>query len=473
VSHLPITASSGRARANANAIPEARTFTFGRYRVDRAASRVTFEYHVDLRDGTRVTYKDELVMPGASTLMWARVPEALLEAILRPLGLALGIVYWKLHCAPQIVTESFALSPGEAAFWQEVYTVGLAEFFFLEGIDFRGLVSFPSSASAAAPAPVRFPRSEAALSLLGGGKDSIVAAELLQRAGIPFDLFAFSPARAQLDVADVMMRPVVVARRTRDAASRKLYAMRAGAQPSIITVKFTALLAALLHDYRWVVTANELSADEGNTQYLGIEVNHQWSKSAAAEEMFGRYVANYITPDVQVFSVLRHLSELAIVRDFVTMPRYLHSFASCNTNYQGRVDKTRERAGRAYWCNVCPKCAFLFVSLAAFLPKPQVVEIFGADLLANPALVPTFRQLLGLEGFKPFECVGTAEETAVAMYRAWLTKAYAGEPGMAAFEPLRVRLAAELDAMQARVLSPQRPSVALPPRFEKLDSLTP
>ena len=55
---------------------------------------------------------------------------------------------------------------------------------------------------------------------------------------------------------------------------------------------------------------------------------------------------------------------------------------------------------------------------AAFLPEKTLLEIFDRNLFDEPALQPFYRQLLGLEGFKPFECVGTPEETSAAFLLA-------------------------------------------------------
>ncbi|OGJ67632.1 hypothetical protein A3B61_02125 [Candidatus Peribacteria bacterium RIFCSPLOWO2_01_FULL_53_10] len=66
------------------------------------------------------------------------------------------------------------------------------------------------------------------------------------------------------------------------------------------------------------------------------------------------------------------------------------------------------------WCKQCPKCAFAFALFAAFLPRVTLEKIFGANFFDSPALEPTVRELLGLQGFKPFECVGTPDEVRAA-----------------------------------------------------------
>ena len=55
------------------------------------------------------------------------------------------------------------------------------------------------------------------------------------------------------------------------------------------------------------------------------------------------------------------------------------------------------------------------------------------NLFGEMKLLPTFKELLGLEGAKPFECVGTPEETQLAFCLAHEKKECADEPMMAMF----------------------------------------
>ena len=87
-----------------------------------------------------------------------------------------------------------------------------------------------------------------------------------------------------------------------------------------------------------------------------------------------------------------------------------------------------------YWCNQCPKCVFLFACFTAFLPKKEVVSIFGADLYTKKRRLPLFKRILGIEGFKPLDCVGEPEEMILAMHYAARSKEYTGEPAMKLFE---------------------------------------
>lgn len=44
--------------------------------------------------------------------------------------------------------------------------------------------------------------------------------------------------------------------------------------------------------------------------------------------------------------------------------------------------------------------------------------MFGSILFDDASLIPLYRELLNIEGFKPFECVGTPQETLAALVLA-------------------------------------------------------
>ena len=52
--------------------------------------------------------------------------------------------------------------------------------------------------------------------------------------------------------------------------------------------------------------------------------------------------------------------------------------------------------------------------------------MFGADLYADTRLLPLFRRILGIEGFKPLDCVGEPEEMILAMHHAYLVGSMQG-----------------------------------------------
>jgi UDP-N-acetyl-alpha-D-muramoyl-L-alanyl-L-glutamate epimerase len=136
---------------------------------------------------------------------------------------------------------------------------------------------------------------------------------------------------------------------------------------------FALLALAALTGARYGVFANERSADEGNFEWRGITVNHQYSKSAEFERDFGEYVSREITGKIEIFSLLRGIGELSIVERFAALPEYHDVFSSCNRNFHIAGSRL---AASDRWCGICPKCAFVFLMLSAYLPSAEVVHIF-------------------------------------------------------------------------------------------------
>ncbi|HQY50643.1 MAG TPA: endonuclease domain-containing protein, partial [Thermomonas sp.] len=118
----------------------------------------------------------------------------------------------------------------------------------------------------------------------------------------------------------------------------------------------------------------------------------------------------HVAADLQYYSLLRPLSELAVARQFAKTDRYDAHFSSCNRNFHILGERPTSR-----WCGVCPKCHFVFLALAPFLPKLRLVGIVGRNLLDDAAQQAGYDALLEYGDHKPFECVGEGRESRAAM----------------------------------------------------------
>jgi len=70
------------------------------------------------------------------------------------------------------------------------------------------------------------------------------------------------------------------------------------------------------------------------------------------------------------------------------------------------------------------RCRFVFLALAPFTDKKHLTGIFGKDLLDDPAQQEGFAELCGLSAYKPFECVGEIEESALLMEKLYRDSAW-------------------------------------------------
>ena len=169
--------------------------------------------------------------------------------------------------------------------------------------------------------------------------------------------------------------------------------------------------AAILYGYRYIVFANESSANEPTlTDSQGNDINHQYSKSFAFEKAFRQVIGQRVSQGIEYFSLLRPFNEIAITRRFSGMTGFHSVFSSCNRNFHldgSHID------GR--WCQDCPKCRFAALALAPFISPGQLLAIQDAELLDQENQIQGFKELCGLGEDKPFECVGTIAESRAAI----------------------------------------------------------
>ncbi len=393
------------------------SFIFDSYLWNEERSTIELRYTLD----DEIKFVETLTLPRGSGMA---VNEEEFHRALFTLHLIGGISYYKTCLPKQIVIRSGSLTKEQAEFWQSVYENGLGEFFYKNDIDYRGLIQFPSATTneqpAFAPAGATADQRETSneqhvLVPIGGGKDSLVTAELLKHSSHKPTLFRMGHHALIDTLADAADLPLITVKRALSPALFKLNEDGAlnGHVPISAYLSCVAVVVALMQGFDAVAMSNERSASEGNIEFHGKEINHQWSKSLAFERAFRRYLTDFVTDKVSYFSLLRPLSELQIAKLMAGSPQYFHFFTSCNENWKILHDSPKER-----WCSQCPKCAFAFALMAAFLPKKTLEDIFGSILFDAPALLPFYSQLLGLEGCKPFECVGTVDETSAAFLLA-------------------------------------------------------
>ncbi|OIO53059.1 hypothetical protein AUJ46_06085 [Candidatus Peregrinibacteria bacterium CG1_02_54_53] len=386
------------------------TFIFDSCAFDPKAGKIELRYSLDEEAHFTETL---LLPPPAKPYALCPTPNAL-----QALHIIGGISYFKTCCPKKIEIRSGSLSKEETVFWNTVYTKGLGEFFFKNKIDFRGLINFPPSKvqspnSNPTPSPNPSPSPELLIPI-GGGKDSTVTVELLKKAGYEITLLRIGNHPLIEETAKIAGLPMLTVERKLAPELFDLNAQGAlnGHVPVTAYLSILSCVIAELYGFEAVVMSNERSASEGNVDYLDMQINHQWSKSLECERMLRQKLANNGS-HVEYFSLLRPLTELAIAKHFANMPQYFDCTTSCNANWKILGKKQASR-----WCGTCPKCAFTFTMLAAFLPQDILQTIFGSNFFDEEQLLPMFRQLLGLEGFKPFECVGTPEETIAAFLLA-------------------------------------------------------
>lgn len=363
-----------------------------------------------------LVFHPQLDIPFLTQQAFHPVDNEVLQHLAFQLGMVELLSYWKAACPAQIVIRAGWLSADQVGWWQDLIINGLGEFFYTNHIDFTqpDLVTVNIEHQPPTRDLVYRPQLDATAALIpvGGGKDSAVTLELIKK--LP-----------QLDCLPWAINPSPASRRTAQTAGySRFWAVERRLDPLLLQlnqqgylnghtpfsalVAFTSVILGVLTGSRSVLLSNEVSANECNATYQGHEINHQYSKSFAFETKFHHYCQTYLAQDFQYLSLLRPLNELQIAQQFTTFPHFFSDFLSCNV---GQKTDT--------WCHHCPKCLFAFTMLFPFVDEQQLTTtIFDHNLFADESLIELALKLVLPDKEKPFECVGSYQETKVAFYLA-------------------------------------------------------
>lgn len=332
------------------------------------------------------------------------------DKLLNHIGLSFVADCFRLDDFDEVRVGPSGFSEASGEFFGAALSKGLAELRYRNGLNPGRRTRFLFSEDrGASPNPYDQDTKPTALALLGGGKESIVMGELLKRMAVPFRWFTFNGSQW-----GEPMRRVIEASGVENAINvefkfdSRLYddAKYMGSYPFLIPISFISILFAHLLNIKYVIIGNERSANTGNFNYRGIEVNHQYEKSFEFELAFDSYVRQNLVSGIKYFSLVRPLYEIAIARILATFPQYLEHFVSCNNVYKQRLSNR--------WCKECPKCAFVFIALYPFMDENLTMRVFGQNFFEIRSIRQHIVDLCAAKK-RPFECIGTREECRLAL----------------------------------------------------------
>lgn len=405
-----------------------------------------------------IAFNAPLPAPGSSL-------RAGFEAALDALSLAAGVSYYKAFLPPRIGYEHLSADRDQRRFFENLYVDGLGEFSVRNDVRIAGHVDFDAASGGAPPAPAApAPLARRSAVLVGGGKDSLVSVETLKAAREKLTLFAVNPKKPILDCAAASGLPFVRVERHLDP---KLFALNEqgalnGHVPITAIVSLIALASAFVHGFDAVILSNERSADQGNLQRDGRDINHQFSKTSGVERALAAYASQRLAPNLAYFSLLRPLSEAHIAQLMARTSLYDGAFTSCNRAFQ-----LRPKAPPARWCRDCPKCRFTFLMLATAMNRPRMEAIFGANMLEDESQQQGFEELMGLSGHKPWECVGELAESGAALLMLADDPDWRDAKIVRALAPRLRALMPDHQSVWRALLTPS-PEDSMPPRFREM-----
>lgn len=382
-------------------------FIFKSYSYDSNLKTATFNYSID----DKYFFKETFIFD----FEYVNYETKALDIALRNLFLLCGVSYYKTYLPKNIKIEGFELSKNQANFYCNTWQKGLRELFYTNNLPISTPVKFPHNENIQ-DIPVEFIGS-GKLVAVGGGKDSLVSVGLLEKK-MPNEKVATWSVGHKSQLAPLVNaighEHFYIERKIDTPILSSLPNTYNGHVPISSIFAGVGTVLAVLTGYKDIVMSNENSANEPTTVIDGEQVNHQYSKSLEFEKDYQKLLLNLFGDSIRYYSLLRHLNEVQISKLFSEngFSKYKNVFCSCNKAF-------RQDQAEVSWCNKCPKCAFVFLVLTSFVDKNELENAFNGNPLIDPKNQKIYNELLGNTNSKPFECIGTIDESKWAMLNAF------------------------------------------------------
>ncbi len=295
------------------------------------------------------------------------------------------------------------LSPSACRFFEDYLSGELAEYRFLNGIDPKLHIKVTGNQDIPLKKLDLQTMKEKVLVMNGGGKDSVVMSEMIAKLGLEQAWFTNAINDVRKNVIDHSVSQesyhlnFSVIENSRPIYTKDCF-IPMGAMSAALS-----LITAYIHNIPYIAMGNEYSANEGNIEFNGFPINHQYNKSYEFEEKFRDHIKENISGQLHFFSFLRPLYEMRIVKIFADYKKYFNVFVSCN-----------RYISRGEWCKECEKCAFIYLALFPFISREELISIFGEDMLLRPIIRKHIISMTQ-DKIKPWECVGVKEECKMAL----------------------------------------------------------
>jgi len=422
-------------------------FIFEKYSFNKETKIAKFDYTIEKKTTNELNQTDKKVYDfteeldfsqinfSKKFLDWSKNSEKLLNNLLLFLHLILWSSYYKLTCEKWIRVKSWTLKKAQWHFFDRLYKRGLWEFFYNNQIDFRWLVNFPYNKFSDFKKVENEFSKDKVLVPFWWWKDSSALVAMLEEEWIDYELFTLWDYEICNEVAaKFWKKPIVVKRKLSNNLielnkSDNFYNWHV----PISSIYWSIwLFVAAAWWFNNIALANESSANEPNTIWNWMEINHQWTKSLEFESRFSEFIEDNIT-NIKYFSFLRPYNEEKITEIFLEKcEKVFDTFSSCNRNFiqnstkdeiknkllskktekytWPKKEKPEPKVRIKKWCCNCPKCAFVFVMFAAKMWVEKTVKILWKDMFLNSDMNQTFMELAWFWDKKPFECVWTFNE---------------------------------------------------------------
>ena len=271
----------------------------------------------------------------------------------------IGTSYYKTRPTKAIVADNLFWSD-QTDLFEYAYQEGLSQFAYENHLTRADLATLYINPVAILDKIMPGPRpfsGRGILALQSGGKDSILTASLLNEKNLPWTaLYISSNGNSHPEVIDQLgAKKVQVVERNIDTKKLEESSAQGGLNGHVPVTYINmaiALVQAIINGDNKILTSIGHEGEEPHTVIKSpiesglrdLPVNHQWSKTWQAEQLFSKFVSDFISTDIKVGSLLRQYSELKIAELFAERcwEKYNKSFSSCNqSNYRQGKDNSK------------------------------------------------------------------------------------------------------------------------------------
>ncbi len=382
------------------------TFIYDKYEITYDSDSMNIKYYFNI---PKLTWFYPQIKIKKKDILNKEISSEFLNILVFQIGLIELISYLKCTCSPNVIIKAGYLDKKQIKWFKKLYYNGLSEFFYKNNINIslENLMNIACTSEKKQIPSIKY-NGQGNLIAIGGGKDSCVSLEILknEKNNSCFIINAKEPSLECALLAGYSKEKIVCIERILDKQIIELNnkGFLNGHTPLNSLIAFLSYLVCYLQNKQKIILSNESSANEATI--IGTNINHQYSKSFEFEKDFSNYIDTYLKINIKYLSLLRGLNEIQIAKIFSHYEKYHSIFKSCNLG---------SKNNKWEWCCNCPKCLFVFIILSPFLSEDKLITIFKENLYERSDLLKTFKQILGYEETKPFECVGTYEEARYAV----------------------------------------------------------
>lgn len=377
-------------------------FVYKNYSILEDEDKIIFKYEFEIEGLTKFNHIIEILK---KDFKWKNLKSKILENIVFNLGLVESISYFKATCSKNYIIKCGSIDEIQEKWFKKLFFLGLGEFRYKNNIKTleEDFVKFKCLGER-----IIVEKSKEELNgiliPIGGGKDSCVTIELLKNHFKDINTFRVGVNDVSIECAETAgfnrNKMIEVSRKIdNELLELNKKGFLNGHTPFSAMIAFLSYAISFMLGKKYIALSNENSANESNV--VGENINHQYSKTMEFENDFRDYAKKYLKTDIEYFSFLRPISELQIAMLFSKFKQYHKVFKSCNVG---------SKKTPWVWCGSCPKCLFVYIILSAFLDEKELFSIFEKKLYEDKSLLDTFIELAGFGEIKPFECVGTYSE---------------------------------------------------------------